>query len=209
MTAQWREIVNCSNCGSATSSEQPWKQWIRSHQDLDSRKQCLCLGDSDLWVQRYGTRLDRRRIDRDVMHLMMVEVKTHNAELDASSTDRLRIINDLLRTNTWRDHRERDNGRFIDGHDQNTRIVASYIAGRKVRVICYGVHLLRISGQTFPASQVIAWDGKKISCEDLLKLLRYELHPDSLLPMEHRAHKRRFVDQPALWSIADLKELSL
>jgi len=200
VTTQWREIINCPNCGCQASTEQPWKHWIRSNPELDSRQHCMCFGDCDLWCQRYGIR-HMRGIDREVMYLMQIEVKTNNAILTSASKDMHRIVDALLRTNTWKD--QRDNGKFLTGHDQNTRIVASYIAGRKVRVLCYGVHLLRMSGNTPATSETITWDGRKITAADIVPILRYELHPDSLLAMEHRAHKRRFVDQPALFELAE------
>lgn len=201
MTSRWRETVPCEHCGVPASTEPPIKAWIRKHEELDSRKQCLCIGDSDLWVQKFGTRRWHTGVDRDVMYLMLVEIKTYARDLDEPQRDLLHIVNQLLRTNPWKE--QRAEGRFINGHRQNVRIVYSIMAGRKVPIHCYGVHKLRISGATPDESEWIAWDDKQITFDQLLKVLRYDLHPDSLRPMEHRSHKQT-VDMPVLFSLADL-----
>lgn len=196
MTKGFRETVPCQRCGASVSSEQPIKTWIRKHEDLDSQKACLCIGDSDLWVHRYGTRNTRWKVDRSTQYVMLVEVKTHGRELDDYQRDDLLLINDLLRTNTWKE--QRIGGSFVAGHMQNTRVVKSFIAGERVQVHCYGVHLLRLSGATPDDSDFIVWDRKDITREQLTELLRFDLHPDSLRPMEHRTHKR-VVDLPTLF----------
>lgn len=201
MTTRWRETVPCQRCGMQVSTEQPVKAWIRRHDGLDSREQCLCIGDSDLWVQRYGVRRHQSGVDRDVMYLMLVEIKAHGRDLDRSQRDLLHIVNQLLRTNAWRE--QRADGRFVAGHRQNARIVYSYAAGRRVRIQCYGVHKLRMSGATPDDSGWITWDDKPVDAGQVVELLRYDLHPDSLRPMEHRSHKR-VVDMPALFSLAEI-----
>ena len=203
MTTEWRETVDCPQCGLTFSSEQPIKAWIRQHRDLDSRQACLCIGDSDLWVQKYGTRLGRRGVDRSVMYLMLVEMRTNGRNLKPDDPHRelLTIVNVLLRTNRWKE--TRDHGRFVAGHKQNARPVSVVIRGRLTPIHCYGVHLLRLSGPTPDLSEWITWDHKKITKDQLLSLLRYDLHPDSLNRMEHRSHKA-VVDMPALFGVADL-----
>jgi len=201
MTSPWREVVACGRCGSPVSTEQPIKAWIRANRELDSREHCLCIGDSDLWVQRYGTRTTPQRLDRNVMYLMLIEIKTHGRDLDDSQRDLLHMVNQLLRTNPWAE--QRDGGRFVDGHRQNVRHVYSSIAARKIRLYCYGVHKLRLSGSVPGDSEQVTWDDKPITAQELTRLLRYELHPDSLLTMEHRSHKR-VTATPALFAYADL-----
>lgn len=197
MTTDWREYVPCVTCGAQVSTEQPIKAWIRSHRDLDSRKACLCIGDSDLWVQRYGTRRTRwKGTDRNTQYLMLVEIKTHGRDLDEPQRDLLVMVNDLLRTMPWKE--QRSVGRFVLGHQQNVRMVHSYIAGRWVQVLCYGVHKVRMDGATPDSSTVITWDHKEINAEQFAKLLRFELNPDSLLRMEDRTRKR-IVDYPTLF----------
>ncbi|WUI02082.1 hypothetical protein OHR68_09830 [Spirillospora sp. NBC_00431] len=189
MTTDWREAAPCPNCATPVSTEQPIKAWIRGHDDLDSRRACLCVGDSDLWVHRYGTRRTRLPgVDRDVQYLMLVEIKTHGRGLDSAQRDLLLLVNELLRTVPWRE--QRVVGRFVAGHRQNVRKVHAFIAGRTVQVHCYGVHKLRLSGTTPDDSEWITWDDKPIDAAQLSGVLRFDLSPDSLKPLEHRAHKR-------------------
>ena len=136
------------------------------------------------------------------MYLMLAEIKTHGRDLDNSQRDLLHIVNQLLRTTPWRE--QRDSGRFIAGHRQNVRNVYSIMSGRKAQVLCYGVHVLRMSGSTPDESERIAWDGKQVDSERLVRLLRFDLHPDSLRPMEHRSHKELVAEMPSLFSAADL-----
>lgn len=203
MTTQWRETVACPRCGCKVSSEQPIKMWIRGHGELDSRQACLCIGDCDLWVQKYGTRAHHSGVDRSVMYIMLVEVKTHGRELDDSQRELLGLVSDLLRTKPFKE--QRAGGRFVPGHSQNIRIVRSYAKGRRpVQLHCYGVHVLTLSGSTPEDSKQIMWDRSVISKEQLVGLLRYDLDPDTLNPIDHRSHKKRIDEMPALFGIAEL-----
>lgn len=189
MTTAWREVVPCPKCGNLVSTEPPIKAWIRTHKDLDSVGQCLCIGDCDLWVQRYGTRQTRTRgVDRDVQYLMLIEIKTHGKDLETPQRDLLHTVNQLLRTKPWKERR--DNGRFVPGHSQNQRSVYSVMAGKVVQVLCYGVHKWILSGTVVSDSEWMTWDDKPIDDDQLIQLLRFDLSPDTLRPMEHRVHKR-------------------
>lgn len=199
MTTGWREVVACPRCGSPVSTEAPIKAWIRGHNDLDSRAACLCIGDSDLWVQRYGTRDWHTGVDRSVQYLMLVEIKTHDRELDPAQRDLLLMVNDLLRTKAWKDQRD-VLGAFVTGHRQNARTVFSRISRGRVQVHCHGVHLLQLSGKTPDDSKRIRWDNKNITHDQLARLLRFDLQPDTLKVNDHRSHKRRRPDiQTSLW----------
>lgn len=201
MTTDWRETTPCPNCGVPVSTEQPIKSWIRSHRELDSQQHCLCIGDSDLWVQRYATRTWHSGVDRSVMYLMLVEIKTHARDLNPPQRELLMLVNELLRTKPWKEHR--DHGRFTGRHSQNVRLVHAYLSGRKIPIYCYGVHKLQISGATPPTSERITWDNKDVEAAQLARILRYDLDPDTLRPIEHRSHKRR-TDMPALFNLEDV-----
>lgn len=196
MTAPWREYVPCVVCGAQVSTEVPVKTWIRAHNALDSRQACLCIGDSDLWVQRYGERTRPGFVSRDVMYLMLLEVKTHGRDLEESQRELLHLANQLLRTMPWKEHRA--GGRFVTGHAQNFREVYATLARRRVLILCYGVHKLRLSGSTPADSREITWDDKPIDAAQLVSLLRFDLSPDTLRPEEHRRHKRGRAEQKAL-----------
>lgn len=200
MTTEWRETKPCPRCGLPLSTEQPINAWIRRHEQLDSRQQCLCISDSDLWILRYGTR-KHSGVDRDCMYLMLVEIKTHGADISDTQRDLLHIVNQVLRSKPWSE--DRDAGRFLPGHQQNIRshIVESWAARKKVQLMCYGVHKLQLSGADPDSSEHIRWDNKLIDVQTLLRLLRFELSPDSLRLMEDRSHKR--VKPTTLFDIND------
>lgn len=194
MTSGWRETVPCPKCGCAVLTEQPIKAWIRTHRELDSRQACLCIGDSDLWIQRYGQRTRPGMLDRSTQYLMLIEIKTHGRNLDDSQRDLLHMVNQLLRTMPWKE--QRHNGKFVPGHVQNYRDVYSFIARRRVQILCYGVHKLIVSGSTPADSEWMTWDDKPITSNQLWKLLRFGLSPDTLRPLEDRRHKRSVAMDP-------------
>lgn len=190
MTTRWRETVTCGICGAVVDTDPLIKRWIRGNRKLDSQDECLYIGDSDLWVHKWGVRGTRwRGVSRDVQYLMLVETKTYDRSLDEPQRDHLHLINQLLRTHPWKE--DRDKGRFIPGHTRNIRMVYAHLAGQKVAVHSHGVHVLRLTGATPMDSDAMTWDAKPITPSQLEKLLRFDLSPDSLRPMEHRTHKRR------------------
>lgn len=199
MTASWREHIRCENCGEPVSTEYPFDRWVRTNPHLDSVQDGIVITDGDKWVHRYALRR-KGELDRRVQYLMSVEVKSHEKDLSPSQRDTLLMINALLRTTPWRE--QRDNGRFVSGHPQNVRIVHSWLNGSKVMLLCYGIHKLRLSHSTPDDSDWMTWDDKKIDRGILISLLRFDTHPDSLRPMEHRRHK--FIpDHPVLPFVAE------
>jgi hypothetical protein len=196
VTTDWRETAQCPNCGTHVATEQPIKTWIRKHEDLDSREKCLWIGDSDLWVHKWAEQRTRHRgYNRDIQRLMLCEVKTYWRDMDESQRDTMWNIDRLLRTKAWKD--QRLSGMFAVGHLQNVRVVYGLRAGKPIVLHCYGVHKLRMDGPTPDASNRLEWDNKKISVEQLLQLLAFEISPDTFKPIEDRVHKR-LVDQPTL-----------
>lgn len=185
MTKQWN----------GAAPEDPFNAWVRAHPRLDSRTDHMVITDSDMWVHRYAIR-HRGGVLRDVQYVMLVEWKTHGADLTPSQRDTLHIVNQLLRTERWRD--QRVNGQFAPGHRQNTaplKDVFSAWLKRRVQVISYGAHKLQLSGSTPDDSDRIVWDSTQITASQLVEVLRFDRNPDSLLPMEHRQHKKKVAAQ--------------
>jgi len=60
--------------------------------------------------------------------------------------------------------------------------------GREFCDLRFGVHLCRMSGFDPPSSETLWWDRRVVSVEQLEKLIRFELHPDSLRPWSPRRH---------------------
>lgn len=207
-TLQYRQFIDCHNCGATNNIEDGWKKWIRNNNNLDSLVHGISIMDTDMWVHKFGKR--RGRVggwDRDVQYLMKIEVKTHGVDVTDAQRDTINAVDVLLRTKPFKEFR--DSGQLAPGHKDNVRTVTSMFSGRPVQIICHGVHVLRMSGNTPGVSDSdpngwIEWDGRSITAKQLEKLLRYELDPDSLRPMEHRQHKRQS-EQSALFTRTDIE----
>lgn len=179
MTARWR----------APTPEPPFNAWVRGHPELDSKRHHVVVTDTDMWVHRFGRKW-KGVTYRDVQCIMFVEIKTHGADLNDGQRDTLHFANQLLRTEKWTT--QRVNGRYAPGHQPNTARVRawSHLSKQWVEMRSYGAHKLRLAGTDPLDSSWISWDDKPITIADLLKLLRFDLHPDSLNPVEWRRHKR-------------------
>ena len=187
MTARWR----------SPEPEDPFNAWVRAHPDLDSRKHHIVIFDTDAWVHRYG--FTRKGITyREVQCMMLVERKSHGRDIDRWQRDSLLMADQLLRTEKFRT--QRINGRFAPGHAQNTVTLKlySHLLRREVQVKSYGSHLLRISGGTPDDSKWIEWDRKKITVEQMVQVLRFDLHPDTLELNDWRRHKEAPPAHPML-----------
>ncbi len=206
-TLQYRHSIDCRNCGATNNIEEPWKKWIRNNENLDSLVHGISIMDTDMWVHKFGKRRGRfGGWDRDVQYLMKVEVKTHAADITEAQQDTINAVDALLRTKPLKEFR--DSGQLVSGHKDNVRQVVSQFSGKKVRIICHGLHILRMSGQTPGTSDAdpngwITWDGRPITAHQLEQLFRYELDPDSLRVLEHREHKKQS-DQATLFGADDL-----
>lgn len=189
-TLQYRQSIDCHNCGATNNIEDGWKKWIRNNPNLDSLVHGISIMDTDMWVHKFGSRRGRfGGWDRDVQYLMKIEVKTHGADVTDAQRDTINAVDALLRTKPLREFRDR--GQLIPGHKDNVRQVVSTFSGKPARIICHGLHVLRMSGATPGTSDWITWDGRQITTAQLEMLFRYEIDPDSLRKMEHREHKRQ------------------
>ena len=202
MTARWR----------SPEPEDPFNAWVRSHPELDSRKHHIVIFDTDAWVHRYG--FTRKGVTyREVQCMMLVERKSHGRDFSCQQhlprgqrscracqwqRDSLLMADQLLRTEKFRT--QRINGRFAPGHAQNTVTLKlySHLLRREVQVKSYGAHLLRISGATPDDSEWIEWDRKEITVEQMVQVLRFDLHPDTLELNDWRRHKETPPAHPML-----------
>jgi hypothetical protein len=206
-TLQYRQSIDCHNCGATNNIEDGWKKWIRNNDNLNSQEHGIAIMDSDMWVHKFGTRKGLvRSWDRSVQYLMLVEVKTHGKDLTAAQRDTINAVDALLRTKPMKEYR--DSGKLVAGHKDNVRKVLSKFSGKESRIICYGLHVLRMSHQTPGISDAdpngwITWDGKNITARQLEMLFRFDLDPDSLRTLEHREHKKQS-DQQLLFGPEDV-----
>ena len=149
--------------------QSPFSVWLRAHPELDSVKRDISTTDCDMIFHRYKTTIDGRK-DRLLQAIMLVEVKTNNALIGFAQRDTLGLINFALR--------------LADGR------IAKSDSGERFRLRSFGVHYLRMSSTAPDNSEWIKWDGKKIDVDTLVKVLHFDLHPDSLLKEPFRNHHR-------------------
>jgi hypothetical protein len=168
--------------------ESGFSRWLRSQPELDSAEGTVAL-DLDFIIHRYCIRTGANR-DRSVQYLMFVEVKSNGADLTPSQRDTLVKVNEIIRTKTYRTSK-RKQGRFTGIEEVTT--VWFRENGRRVQLICYGVHKLIMSAFDPVTSGWMTWDNKPIDHASLLGVLKFDLNPDTLKPMEHRSRKKRTI----------------
>jgi len=181
MTKLFNDQWQCPQCKVKHAKETLFKQWVRSHPELDSRDGFL-IYDADFWVHRY-----KIHGSRSIQCLMMVEVKTHGATCDASQDDTLALVNQCLRN-------RRSN---IHGDPERRQAAGlplklwSKLQGRDVSTRVFGVHLLTFEGNGPQDSSWIKWDNRPISEDQLLGLLSFDIDPDYMRPLDLRIHQRK------------------
>ena len=149
-------------------SEEAWNRWIRLNPRLDSREAGLSVQNSDLWIHRYLTKVDRQGT-REIQHLMLVEWKAFGATVPFAQADTFALVDVLLRS--------------VDG--KRVQLPGQAFA-RKVRV--WGVHVVRMDGADPGTSEQIWWDKKLVTVTELEELLRFERDPFTLRPRSDRRH---------------------
>jgi len=150
-------------------NEEPWRTWVRTNPNLDSKTHGLSITDIDLCVHRYMVHADRIGT-RELQHVLLLEVKTFGADEPHPQADTLAVLDAALRLL----------------RRKKIRIPGSRTPCRRVRF--WGVHCLRLSGLMPPTSEQMWWDEKPITLPELEEVLRFERDPDSLQPREDRRH---------------------
>lgn len=73
--------------------------------------------------------------------------------------------------------------------------VYSPMLRRRIKLRSYGMHVLTFSGLGPNDSDVIQWDFKEIDIDTLTSILRFDLDPDTLKPIDLRNHHRTHENQ--------------
>ena len=180
MTRQFNATYHCNNCQTWQTQETMFGRWIRGNKELDSAKG-YCVTDQDYWIHRF-------KIDgnRGFQCIMMVEIKTHGAELSDAQRDTLWLIDQITRNR--RQTPTKQSMRVQAGIGPST--VRSIIAKGEVTLKAFGAHVLTFSGLGPDDSEWIKWNGKTITVDVLTQLLRFDLDPDTLKPIDLRNHHR-------------------
>lgn len=177
MTRPFNTAVHCPNCKTFISAETMFGRWIRNNPELESRNG-YCVVDQDYWIHKfkvYG--------NRQFQCIVGVEIKTMGATLSDAQKDTLHLINQLMRN---RKVTPTSGVSFQAGTGITT--VKSIVAKSDVIVRAFGIHVLRFSGLGPDDSDLIMWDKKEIDVDILTKILRFDLDPDSLRPLDLRNH---------------------
>ena len=181
MTSYYKQKIHCPNCGVEITAETSFSRWIRNRKDLDSLEIGLSVMDMDYVIHRF-----RREKDRTFQCIMIVEVKTRGAEMTDSQRDTAYTLGQIMRN---RRHTPSKNLLHQSGNGLS-QVHSAYIK-QMVWLRNYGVHVLTFQGLGPDDSAWIKWDKQEIDTEQLAALLRFDLDPDTLSPMDWRSHHKK------------------
>lgn len=189
MTRTFKENIQCPECGHWHTVETPFERWMRNHPELDSTRAGIVRFDCDILLHRYLTPTDKKGV-RDIQCVMFVEVKTFMGELTDSQQDTLSLFSQFLRNRKTNIHQKK-RGKHVEEHTPYSKAYSNYL-GKSVAVWAFGGHLLQLSDVDPEKSHRIKWDYKAISVDCLIQLLRFEVDPDSLRPIDWRRRYSNF-----------------
>lgn len=185
MTRPFNQMFDCPSCGNRHTLETDFGRWIRNNPLLDSGKG-FSVHDQDYWIHRFKTHEGRA-----FQLLMMVEIKTHGADVTEAQRDTLHAVNQVLR------NRRQTPTKRLKWQAGNAPLsVYSSMMRRNTMLRVYGMHVLRFSGNGPTDSESIRWNGKLVDEETLTSLLRFDLDPDTLQPLDLRRHHRTMKVMP-------------
>ena len=180
MTKTYKRKIKCIACGKIQTDETPFCRWVRNNPSLESREGITCY-DVDMFIHRFKV-----GFSRVAQYLMFIEVKTHGAEPDEAQRDTLGFFNQFLRNRKSNIHRKANHQVEFAAN-----LAYSKMHKRQIPIKAFGGHLLQFERECPEDSSWIKWDWKIITEQDLLKVFRFELDPDTLHPTDLRIHHRK------------------
>ena len=186
MTKLYQHRIRCPHCGEEIIAENPFSQWVRRHPDLDSSNGYSAADPDVIWHKFRSER------GRDFQLLMTIEVKTFGAQPSPAQRDTLSQWSQCARNRRSTPTKPaRANPRQSGTGPHKTR---SLVTGKMVALRNFGVHLLVFSRNDPDDSEWIEWDNQRITKAQLVQLLKFDVDPDTLRPMDWRSHhtQRRF-----------------
>lgn len=180
MTKSYRQKMHCPNCGIEMTAQTSFSRWISGREDLDSNGVGISVMDMDYVIHRFRT-----EIGREFQLMMVVEVKTRDAKMSDAQKDTAHVLNQLMRNRRQTPTKEM---RWQAGN--GPLWVYSAYTKQKVYLRSYGVHVLTFEGLGPDDSKWIKWDNRAIGIDELAALLRFDIDPDTLSPMDWRSHHR-------------------
>lgn len=190
MNARWQ----CPNCKCLASCETGFERWMRENELLDSREFGIARFDLDVLIHRYKFDCDDAYGSRDIQALMFIEVKTHAAKASDAQLDTLSAMSQLLRNRKQNMYQDKL-GRHAKHHEPLTETY-SHILKKYVSMKAFGGHLLTLQKQSPDDSEWMTWDGKEITPDQLMQLLRFEIDPDTLSSADWRRRSKKIEARP-------------
>ena len=180
MTKQMKQHIDCPLCGASIPMQDDFHAWINTEVELDSCRIGITVADVDLIIHRF--KFDN---NRDYQCIMLVEKKIHGKEPEPWQTDTLNIFGQFLRN----DKKTPFKGRRAQVENRPCKAYSTM--NRKVIVVkAFGYHLLQFEN-TNPNNGWIRWDRKEVTICQLIKILKFELHPETLKPLDGRDHHKQ------------------
>lgn len=164
----------------------PYEVWQKTHPRLEGQDG-FQFNDVDLWCFRWASCLGPTYPkDRTLKHLGLIELKTYGASPSRSQREVLQAIHQIAdrcrkRKKTWRGQ--------PGGIYKN--LLFKTEAGRVNRydVRWWGVALAQMSGSTPANSETILWNGRKVTEDEYVDLLRFDRHWSTLVKRDDRRHR--------------------
>ncbi len=177
MTRLFNDNWQCPHCGVRHAKESLFSQWVRAHPELESGDG-FTIHDADFWVHRYKVHQSS-----EVQCLMLVETKTFAASMSQSQRQTMSLVDQCMRN-----RRSQSVGRIQAG---GVAIKFRDVLTKRVFACrLFGVHQLQFEKNGPQDSDWIRWDRRDVTEEQLIGLLRFDLDPDTLKPMDLRRHHR-------------------
>lgn len=193
MTRRFNEYFHCVNCGMRSDAQSDFSRFVRECVELDSARGYV-INDADYIIHRYKEDHDRR-----LQCLMMVEVKTHGAMPSSSQSDTLCALDQALRNRKTTPTIKR---RYQS--NDSLKVIYSQMENGWVRFRCFGMYLLKFSGNGPEDSDLIEWGRPvnmhlaeiewkmtAINIRQMIDLLKFDLDPDTLNSFDLRIHHER------------------
>ena len=201
MTRPFYSMVDCPQCGHRHPAESGFNAWLRAHPDFDSIAEGIVRFDCDVLLHRYMRKIDGVGI-RDIQCLMFIEVKSYGALIRAAQHDTLSVMSQVFRNRRPNMHQKRQ-GLHAENHVPPA-LVYSHMLKKQVRLWLFGGFLLTMSGADPGSSEWMTWGGcRPIDVPTLIGLLKFDLDPEKLTPIDWR-RRSRSGKPPPLFDFGDV-----
>lgn len=191
MTRPFCQRMQCPVCSTEVTIETALGRWLRGHPRLRS-EDGLNLYDFDHSVERRIVHKYKDGEERDAQCFMEIEVKEYGAMPTPAQRSTLQLLSDFVKNTVKNMYSARGSSQHLDG---KPRRILDRQFNRWILVRHYGIHLLQFE-KTSPDNSVwMKWDGVEITADQLVSLLRFEIHPYTLKPLSARdrhCRSRRF-----------------